>query len=111
MNKTHFCFLLFYSFLISFSFAQNFQPDSLIQLVNNSSGTKKADALNELSREWVYYDYKNIFKTASEAFEISKKENYIQGEGEALVNMAVFYSISEQGDSANLLFKEGHKIW
>lgn len=75
--------------------------------MNDLSGTQRVDALNELSREWVYYDYNQIIKTAHEALAISKKEKYNKGEGEAFINLGVFYSLSGLGDTSSRCFKLG----
>ena len=64
-------------------FAQIKEIDSLKMLTATESGTKKIDALNELSLRLVLFDFNLAEEPIEEAFKLSKQLNYTRGLAEA----------------------------
>ncbi len=74
-----FLLALLFIFLFDEVGAQSPRGDSLRNLVENSKGTQRADALNEYGYFVLSYDYVEARKIIQQAYELSEKLNYKKG--------------------------------
>ncbi|MEM1257917.1 MAG: tetratricopeptide repeat-containing sensor histidine kinase [Bacteroidota bacterium] len=71
---------------------------------------KYIDILNELSKEYRFVKEDSVYSLARKALELSKSQNYILGECEALDNLGGFYSDNGKNHEAISHFKEALRL-
>ncbi len=85
--------------------------DSLEDVAYKLSGTKKADALNELSETYRGKDEESSFATAHEAFHIALALDYKKGAADALMNVGIYHAIVGDYNIAKAKFKRAYEIY
>lgn len=83
--RLYFSVALLFAFVFGDVAAQSSRADSLRQLIKNSTGTQRADALNEYGYFVLSYDYVEAKKIIQQAFELSQKLGYTKGLSESFL--------------------------
>jgi sensor histidine kinase YesM len=91
-------FLVFLFFLTGFSQAQivslavwRTKIDSLASIIKSSSGTRRVDELNELSRYIVLLDADSSLHLARQALAFARAIDYPEGKGAAILNLGNYF--------------------
>ena len=78
----------------------NANIDSLQNSLDTATNAHRVDILNQLSSSYKNKSPKKTLKFAKEAYQLSKKLDYIEGLSDASYNIGVAYSILQKYDSA-----------
>lgn len=85
--------------------------DSLVQVINTSSGIKKVDALNNAAEYIQKFSAKEAMPLAEQALAMAEKLLYINGKAKALQNMAIISSSKGDKKEAVVLARRALLIY
>jgi adenylate cyclase len=97
--------LLFFNFILCYSFSQESKPDSLNKALKNASeDTTRVNILNELYKEYQSAYPELSLKYAFQALELAEKISFNKGMGSSLNNIGLYYSNKDSSSKALVYF-------